>query len=69
MFELCDVAATELEQRDSLKVSLQSPYRLLSVGHREVQEERREGEGDATSVPGEHVCLFAGVSHFQIDGT
>lgn len=34
-FELRDVAATELEQRDSLKVSSQSPYLLPSEGHGE----------------------------------
>lgn len=36
-FELRDVAATELEQPDSLKVSSQSPYLLPSEGHGELQ--------------------------------
>lgn len=48
-FELCDVAATELEQRDSLKVSSQSPYLLPSEGHGEVQEEEKRKK--------RHICV------------
>lgn len=38
------MAATELEQQNSLKVSSQSPYLLPSEGHGEVQEEEEKKE-------------------------
>lgn len=63
-FEPCDVAATELEQRDSLKVSSQSPYLLPSEGHGEVRQGEKKKKKEKRKK--RHICVCCDLSVCQL---